>query len=148
MLHGLGPQDRGAAAQAHLEKLELRYVAGTTAAPTIKESPHRRTECSEECKGSCHAVSLRKDWAQELKVSSGNQTVLEDRLQPAEMPRNHPTAQCPCSVNESSERLGAVPQVLVLLEPLTGPHLSYGKSPLPGGSHIGPGSGPIPAPFS
>ena len=73
---------------------------------------------------------------------SGNQTVLKDRLRPAEDAKNHPRSGSTLSEHESSERLGAVPQALVLLRSFDWAPSVLGQVSIPrGGSHIGPGSG-------
>lgn len=80
---------------------------------------------------------------------SGNQTVLEDRLRAAEDAKSRPSSGSTLSEQESSERLGAVPQVLLLRRSCDWAPSVLVKSPFPGeGLTWGLGQGPIPVPFS
>ena len=63
---------------------------------------------------------------------SGNQTVLEDRLRAAEDAKSRPSSGSTLSEQESSERLGAVPQVLLLRRSCDWAPSVLVKSPFPG----------------
>lgn len=108
----------------------------------------RRTECLQELKGS-HAVSLRKDWAQELESHQETRQFLKTGCGLQKMPRTIP-AQGPRSVNTSQVNGWELcHRRWCFLGALTGPRLSWVKSPFPGeGLTLGLGQGPIPAPFS